>query len=473
MWKMLVLSVIVISLTFGSWSKAAKPDDVGLKEGDLISAIFSDDPDVYIVNEHGYKRLFLNPEIFNFYGHLGGFFNVKLVTQEVRDSFVTSGLFRDCESNDEKVYGVDIDGEDTGQLRWINTTGKQAVSDDPGFFKKVFCINQKEFKWYPRGTNLNTVKDVPRYDRMKEIAKIATKEKLEAKAELKDVGQVVICHYPPGNITAYQTLTVGASALKAHLDHGDTVGPCPVVASPSPTPIVSISPSPTASPSYSPTPTPTPTLTPTPTPTPSPTQTPTPSILPSLIQENFNSYASGSVVGQYGWFNRANGLPWVVENTVVQEGAKAIYNNNTGADSVITKNNGGNKLADGKQSFYIRTQNRSSWDTRATNFQLGIYQGSWDGPSRATLGFEKDGSVNYVNGSNDARVNFATYIDDAWNLVEIEWRSSDARARYRINSGTWTSWIPFTGGASFTGFDTVGFVTWYLGTGGVYIDNLN
>src|SRR3989344_1906789 len=107
----------------------AKPSDYGLKEGDLISAIFSDDPDVYIINEHGYKRLFLNPEIFKFYGHLGGFFNVKLVTEEVLDIFPTSGLFRDCESEDPKVYGVDIEGEDNGKLHWVNTTGEQAVKD--------------------------------------------------------------------------------------------------------------------------------------------------------------------------------------------------------------------------------------------------------------------------------------------------------------------------------------------------------
>ncbi len=220
-----------------------------------------------------------------------------------------------------------------------------------------------------------------------------------------------------------------------------------------------------------------PTPVPTPTPTPLPTSTPTPAPIPSqttgIAEDNFNSYTNGPIVGQGGWFNRANGTPWVVQDVIVKEGAKALYNNNSGADSVITKNNGGNKLANGKQSFYIRTENRSAWNTRATNFQLGIFQGSWDGPSRATLGFEKDGQVNYVNGSNDARVNFGSYIDNAWNLVEIEWRSSDASARYRINSGSWTNWIPFTGGASFTGFDTVGFVTWYLGTGGVYIDSLS
>jgi len=148
-----IIFLAVIALAMGSFfffntnqADAVKPADYGLEEGDLISAIFSDDLDVYIINENGYKRLFLNPEIFKFYGHLGGFFNVKLVTPEVRDSFITSGLFRNCEDNDQKVYGVDIDGEDTGQLHWVNATGEQAVSDDPHFFKKVFCINGREFK---------------------------------------------------------------------------------------------------------------------------------------------------------------------------------------------------------------------------------------------------------------------------------------------------------------------------------------
>ena len=121
--------------------EAAKPSDYGLKEGDTISAAGSNDPDVYIVNDWGYKRLFLNPAIFGFYGHLGGFAKVKSVTPATRDAFPTSGLFRNCETNDEKVYGVETTGEDTGILHWVNTSGAQAVADDPNFFKKVFCIN--------------------------------------------------------------------------------------------------------------------------------------------------------------------------------------------------------------------------------------------------------------------------------------------------------------------------------------------
>lgn len=136
-----------------------------LKEGDVVSAAGSDDPDVYIVNAWGYKRLFLNPAIFGFYGHLGGFSKVKNTASSTRDILVTSGLFRNCETNDEKVYGVETTGEDTGMLHWVNTTGAQAVADDPEFFKKVFCINSKEFGWYKKGAAYTSVNQTPSYTR--------------------------------------------------------------------------------------------------------------------------------------------------------------------------------------------------------------------------------------------------------------------------------------------------------------------
>ncbi|HEY4474784.1 MAG TPA: SH3 domain-containing protein [Candidatus Paceibacterota bacterium] len=138
---------------------------VSLKDGDVISVAGSSDPDVYIVSPYGYKRLFLNPAIFGFYGHLGGFSKIKSTTPITRDVFVTSGLFRNCETNDVKVYGVETTGEDTGKLHWVNTTGAQAVADDPNFFKKVFCINTKEFNWYPQGTAYTSVNQIPDYTR--------------------------------------------------------------------------------------------------------------------------------------------------------------------------------------------------------------------------------------------------------------------------------------------------------------------
>jgi len=143
----------------------AKPEQYNLKDGDVVSAGGSDDPDVYIVNAHGYKRLFLNPVIFSFYGHLGGFSKVKNIASTTRNVFPTSGLFRNCETNDPKVYGVEVTGEDVGMLHWVNTTGAQAVADDVNFFKKVFCINNNEFAWYKQGTAYTSVNQIPLYTR--------------------------------------------------------------------------------------------------------------------------------------------------------------------------------------------------------------------------------------------------------------------------------------------------------------------
>lgn len=88
------------------------------------------------------------------------------------------------------------------------------------------------------------------------------------------------------------------------------------------------------------------------------------------------------------------------------------------------------------------------------------------------MAFMKDGHVGYVDPIPDIFVPFDTYNDNAWNLAEIEWRSLDQKARYRVNERTWSNWIIMRSPATFNGFDTVGFVTFYLGTGGVYFDNL-
>ena len=158
-----VLSVSGFLYLVPEIANAVSPKDYGLKEGNTISAAGSSDPDVYIVNDWGFKRLFLNPAIFGFYGHLGGFAKVKNVSAATRDAFKTSGLFR--LDGDQKVYGIETTGEDTGMLHWVNTTGAQAVSDDADFFKKVFVINQKEFDWYSKGTNYTSVSQVPNYSR--------------------------------------------------------------------------------------------------------------------------------------------------------------------------------------------------------------------------------------------------------------------------------------------------------------------
>ena len=162
-----VLSLAGVLVLDAQNAQAARPADYGLTEGDTVSAAGTNDPDVYIVNEQGYKRLFLNPVIFGFYGHLGGFAAVKTISATTRDAFPTSGLFRNCETNDQKVYGFVSTGEDTGYLKWVNTSGSQAVADDANFFNKVFCINNNEYAWYSKSSDYFTsVTQVPSYVRV-------------------------------------------------------------------------------------------------------------------------------------------------------------------------------------------------------------------------------------------------------------------------------------------------------------------
>ncbi|TSC59379.1 MAG: lipoprotein [Candidatus Peregrinibacteria bacterium Greene0416_62] len=48
-----------------------------------------------------------------------------------------------------------------------------------------------------------------------------------------DDDELVICHYPPGNSTNKNTITVPDNAWPAHQKHGDTIGACPGSSAPS------------------------------------------------------------------------------------------------------------------------------------------------------------------------------------------------------------------------------------------------
>ena len=100
-------------------------------------------------------------------------------------------------------------------------------------------------------------------------------------------GMVTLCHIPAGKPENSHTIMVGAAAVSAHLAHGDTLGPCDVVATPTATTTPTLTPTATLTPTLSHTPSatptplasateaPMPTFTPVPTPTPAPTATET------------------------------------------------------------------------------------------------------------------------------------------------------------------------------------------------------
>src|SRR3989344_8924386 len=65
--------------------------------------------------------------------------------------FPTSALVRNCETNDPKVYALEVNAEDAAVLHWVNISGESALVYSPDFFKKIFCINTQEFALYASG----------------------------------------------------------------------------------------------------------------------------------------------------------------------------------------------------------------------------------------------------------------------------------------------------------------------------------
>jgi hypothetical protein len=120
-----------------------------IKDGDLVRV--ENSIDVYIVKLAGaekYKRLILNPEIFNQYGHLK-WENIKTVSQTELEEYTISDLVRTA--GEEKVYKLYPNG-DIGEKRWIKT-----ADDFAGFGYKasaIYEINSFERDFYVAGEDL-------------------------------------------------------------------------------------------------------------------------------------------------------------------------------------------------------------------------------------------------------------------------------------------------------------------------------
>ena len=118
--KYILLGVIITATILMLPNFTPNVQAVEVVEGDLITA--TGDIDVWIVKYAGakkFKRLILNPDVFNMYGHLN-WEDIKIVDKSVVDSFTESTLVR--ADGDTKVYKLYPSG-DTGQKKWIQTSG--------------------------------------------------------------------------------------------------------------------------------------------------------------------------------------------------------------------------------------------------------------------------------------------------------------------------------------------------------------
>ncbi len=163
--RLSVVTGLIAAVAFTAyWSTRASADVVlGLHDGSMISATGQSDANIYIVNDAGYKRIVLNPSaMYSMYGHLNAS-SVMSVSAATRDQFQTSGLFRNCETNAQPVYALEIVNGTTGVLHWVNMSGDAVVAVDPVFFRKVFCINSREQASYTMGVEYVSVTQIPTY----------------------------------------------------------------------------------------------------------------------------------------------------------------------------------------------------------------------------------------------------------------------------------------------------------------------
>ena len=148
----------------------------------------------------------------------------------------------------------------------------------------------------------------------------------------------------------------------------------------------------------------------------------------TILTEDFNSYNDGNLEGQGGWTLRDGTSGQIyIQGTTVKEGAKAADGQGT-----LDCNDGktGSQLSDGRITYYARM---GTADKQGCGFYLRE-----GGSTRIQVTFRAGGYIDYYDGS--AWHHLKAWAADTWYCVEIEWRSSDKKARYRVDGGTWTDW---------------------------------
>lgn len=124
-----------------------------IRDGDLIKTAVHDN--VYIVKIVGskkFKRLILNPDIFNQYSHLH-WSDIKTVTEAEFGLYTVSYLVR--EIDEQAVFRLFPDG-DVGIKRWVDITPSQF--DAAGYdWDSVYIMNAHERDAYPTGAALSSV----------------------------------------------------------------------------------------------------------------------------------------------------------------------------------------------------------------------------------------------------------------------------------------------------------------------------
>jgi len=179
----------------------------------------------------------------------------------------------------------------------------------------------------------------------------------------------------------------------------------------------------------------------------------------TIFEDDFNSYNDGNLIGQGGWEEFSGYAGDLVQGTVVKEGAKAVKIVTNSDVSHCNCKDGPSAVSPGRAVVYFYATNHASWATNAfVNIARLGETGAWN--CKIQIIAKQDGHFYYLN-SGGSEVDLGTFSDEQWYCIEIEWQGigANSEVRYRINGGSWTSWV-----APFSDW-TTGLKWWGIGCG--------
>jgi len=135
--------------------------------GDLVrnpSAAGMAQFDVYVVKVVGtkmFKRLILSPAIFNSYGGLFKWSDIKTVSTDEMNAFKTSGMVR-IETGAPVFAVAPVDGSDVGSKSWLNVSADTFIAAG-GDWDAIYTINTLDGAGYSAAQDLTTQAQVSTY----------------------------------------------------------------------------------------------------------------------------------------------------------------------------------------------------------------------------------------------------------------------------------------------------------------------
>jgi hypothetical protein len=155
----------------------------------------------------------------------------------------------------------------------------------------------------------------------------------------------------------------------------------------------------------------------------------------TFLEEDFENYNTGSLLGQGDWVNIA-GDNWYVTTDDALSGSKSIKNYTSTEGSGYHKD--GDETEIGRITFYSKQTDVSTWVNTALIEIKGYYETSLR--TFIEFSYYANGIVKYQTSGSGGYQTIGTMEVDTWYPIETEWDSTTHLARVRFNEGDWTDW---------------------------------